>query len=225
VAVVSGLARGIDSAAHQGALEGGSPTLAVMGTGLDNIYPDENKALALKIKNQGCLLTEYPPGTPPLGRNFPVRNRIISGLTMILGVIEASDKSGSLITARMALEQNRSVLVVPGAPWDKKVQGSVRLLAQGAAPLLKAEDMLDLLNISRDREPAHRSKTPPNSDEGHLMDLLTVEPTHLDVLLGRSGNWDASRLALTLLNLETLGLIERLPGNYIMKKSLCANLN
>ena len=131
ITVVSGLARGIDSAAHRGALAGKGRTIAVLGSGLDIVYPPENEALAAEIAAQGALITEYPFGTPPNAPNFPARNRLISGISLGVVVVEAGEKSGSLITARIASEQGRSVFAVPGAIESAGSRGTNRLIKQG----------------------------------------------------------------------------------------------
>jgi len=144
--VVSGLARGIDCEAHQGALDGGGKTVAVMGCGIDIIYPPENKKIAeAMIENGGGLISELPLGTPPIPENFPSRNRLISGLCLGVVVVEAAEKSGSLITARMALEQNRQVFAVPGSPLTGKTRGSNRLLKEGARLVECVEDVIEEL--------------------------------------------------------------------------------
>jgi DNA processing protein len=144
--VVSGLARGIDCEAHQGALDGGGKTIAVMGCGIDIIYPPENKKIAEAIiENGGGLMSELPLGTPPIPENFPSRNRLISGLCLGVVVVEAAEKSGSLITARMALEQNRQVFAVPGSPLTGKTRGSNRLLKEGARLVECVEDVIEEL--------------------------------------------------------------------------------
>jgi DNA processing protein len=144
--VVSGLARGIDCEAHQGALNGGGRTVAVMGSGIDIIYPPENKKIAeAMIENGGGLMSELPLGTPPIPENFPTRNRLISGLCLGVVVVEASERSGSLITARMALEQDRQVFAVPGSPLSGKTRGSNRLLKEGARLVECVDDVVEEL--------------------------------------------------------------------------------
>jgi len=159
--VVSGLARGIDAAAHQGALEAGGRTLAVVGCGLDVAYPRANRALREAIGRRGLLVGEYPPGTPPWKQNFPARNRILSGLSCGVIVVEASERSGSLITARLALAQGREVLAVPGSPVDGRSRGSNALLRDGAALVQSAADVAEALPWSASWAPLLRS---PNSE-------------------------------------------------------------
>jgi DNA processing protein len=148
VIVVSGMARGIDSAAHQGALDGGGKTVAVLGTGIDVVYPAENADLAEHIAANGALLSEFPPGTAPIDFHFPRRNRIISGLSRAVVVIEAAEKSGSLITAREAADQNRDVMAVPGSLTGGRFRGSHALLRDGAKLVESAVDILQELGIS-----------------------------------------------------------------------------
>jgi len=145
VVVVSGMARGVDAAAHEGALLAGGETVAVLGCGIDVVYPPEAVRLRNRIAEQGALLSEFPPGTRPLPRNFPRRNRIVSGLAQVVVVAEAPLRSGALITARLALDQGREVMAVPGSPLFPHTAGSNRLLAEGAAPVTCAADVLAAL--------------------------------------------------------------------------------
>lgn len=196
VAIVSGLARGVDAAAHQGALEGPTPTVAVMATGLDRIYPPEHAELAAAIAKTGAVVTEAPEGTIPLPGRFPVRNRIISGLSLGVIVVEAAERSGALITARMALEQGRDVLCVPGSIENPLAVGSHRLIKDGAKLVQTVEDVLDefpALARVRARAPAHthaRTRARTRADSGPqdpelfaVWELLDwVEPRHHDDL-------------------------------------------
>src|SRR5437899_5424537 len=145
ITVVSGLARGVDSEAHQGAVDAGGRTIAVLGNGIDIVYPAENRKLAESILETGALITELPLGTPPIAENFPGRNRILSGLCLGVVIVEAAERSGSLITARNALDQNRKVFVVPGSPLSGKSRGSNRLLKDGAKLVECVEDVLEEL--------------------------------------------------------------------------------
>ena len=141
--VASGLARGVDSAAHRGCLAGAAPTVAVLGSGVDRVYPGEHEALALEIAQKGLLVSEFGPGAPPLPEHFPLRNRIISGISLAVVVVEASEKSGSLITARCALEQGRDVMAVPGSVLSGRNRGSHSLLKDGAKVVESAVDILE----------------------------------------------------------------------------------
>jgi DNA processing protein len=192
VAVVSGLARGIDAAAHRGALEGGTPTVAVMATGLDRIYPPEHAELARSIAATGAVITEAEPGTPPLPGRFPIRNRIISGLSRGVVVVEAAARSGALVTARMALEQGRDVFGIPGSIENPLTEGVHRLVKDGAVLVRSVDDVLDEYpDLTRVRARAHArthartraDSEPQDPDLFAVWELLDwVEPRHHDDL-------------------------------------------
>jgi DNA processing protein len=148
VAVVSGMARGVDAAAHRGALAGGGPTVAVWGAGPDRVYPREHAGLAEEIAGAGAIVTEYPPGTPPLPHHFPERNRLIAGLAQVVIVVEADERSGALVTARLALDEGREVMAVPGSVFSRLSAGPNGLLRAGAAPALAADDVLAVLGVA-----------------------------------------------------------------------------
>ena len=223
VTVVSGLARGCDAAAHRGALAAGGRTIAVLGCGIDVAYPPEHAALGEAIAAQGAVVTEFPPGTRPLPEQFPVRNRIIAGLAQGVLVVEAAARSGSLITARLALDQGREVWAVPGRVTDPACGGTLRLLKEGAGLVRDAADVLaelrpDLLaalarRIGGDR-PAAAPEGPPDDPAARkvLAALAPDEPVHRDTLQARTA-LDASRLAAALLALELAGRVRQLPGN------------
>ena len=224
--VVSGMARGIDSAAHLGALKGGGRTLAVLGSGLDVVYPAENRKLSQQIAASGAIISEFPLGTPPEPGNFPVRNRIISGLSLGVVVVEAAAKSGSLITARMALEQGRQVFAVPG-PIDRPgVEGTHRLIKEGAKLVERAEDVIEeLLPMVAARSPVEAvvrkgSQTnlhPELSErEKQLWELLGMDPVHIDAI-ARQLEFSVSHTAELLLRLELRGLVKQLPGTFFMR--------
>jgi DNA processing protein len=222
--VVSGMARGIDSAAHRGALEGGGRTVAVWGTGLDVVYPTENLALSEEIASSGAILTEFPLGTPPEPGNFPVRNRIISGLSLGVMVVEATVKSGSLITARMALDQGRQVFAVPGPIGRPTVEGSHRLIKEGAKLVESAEDIIEELLPMVDRKLHREIKTLPmselpelNQKERQLWELLGMDPLHIDVI-ARAVDLALAETAELLLRLEIKGLIKQLPGTFFVRE-------
>lgn len=225
--VVSGLALGIDGAAHEGALEGSFKdelaTIAVVGTGLDRVYPKAHLDLAHRIAAGGVLLSEYPLGTPPLSANFPKRNRIISGLCKGTLVVEAALKSGSLITARMAVEQGKEVFAIPGSIHSTQARGCHALIKQGAKLVESAQDILDELNLMTDArapststngigEVSPSAATSLSSLENGLLDALGFEPTSLDVLQNRSG-MDTATLQALLMGLELAGFVARLPGS------------
>jgi DNA processing protein len=219
VAVVSGLARGVDSAAHRGALTTGR-TIAVLGSGLDRIYPAEHAGLARDISAAGLVLSEYPPGTPPLPFHFPMRNRLISGLSRAVVVIEASDKSGSLITAACALEQGREVMAVPGTVLSGRNRGGHALIRDGAKIVECADDIVGELGWT----PAAAHTGPPDrSNAGSVVSTDPVlrrmeagHPYDLDALAGASG-LDARRLLPHLADLELRGFIKRLGGGRFMR--------
>jgi len=148
VCVVSGMARGVDAAAHRGALAVGGRTAAVWGSGPDRVYPREHAQLAQEIAEHGCLLTEYPPGSPPLAHHFPERNRLIAGLAQVVVVVEADERSGALITARLALDEGRDVMAVPGSVFSRLSTGPNGLIRAGAAPVLGASDVLQALGVT-----------------------------------------------------------------------------
>ena len=170
ITVVSGLARGVDALAHNAALKAGGRTLAVLGSGVDRIYPPENRALAEQILEQGAVLSDYAPGTPPESSNFPPRNRIISGLSMAVIVIEAGKTSGALITAEFAAEQGREIFAVPGNILAPQSKGTNKLIQQGALPLLSASDVMQALDLTRvGQHKAARKALPTDEVEAKLL--------------------------------------------------------
>jgi DNA processing protein len=183
ITIISGLARGIDGIAHKQALAAGGRTLAVLGSGLDKIYPPEHRKLADKISQQGALISDYPPGTPPDGSNFPPRNRIISALSKAVVIIEAGEKSGALITANYAAEQGKEVFAVPGKITSPLSRGTNKLIKLGAHPLLEVQDVLDFLNMKLTaRQHVARKTLPGDHKEAVLYDAVGDEPLHVDEL-------------------------------------------
>lgn len=213
IIVVSGMAEGIDSAAHRGALDRGGKTVAVWGTPLDQVYPSTNHELAGRIKDRGSLYSEYWPGTLPNASNFPERNRIISGLSEGVVVIEAGQKSGALITARCALEQGRELFAVPGPPWSDKTIGTNDLIKLGAKLLTCANDVFDEIPRLKGELSAKRFKQQPDLTEieRHLVQTLAAGPLQVDQIC-RAVKMKASDLLEYLLALELKGIIEELPG-------------
>lgn len=215
--IVSGLALGIDAAAHEGALQAGGLTLAVVGTGLDRVYPSRHRELAHRIAAQGALLSEYPLGTPPLAPHFPQRNRLIAGLSLGTLVVEAALQSGSLITARCASEQGREVFAIPGSIHSPQSRGCHALIRQGAKLVESAQDVLEELRLS---DPAVRAvdapSIPPGNVDPSLLEALGHDPVSLDVLLARTGLPTAA-LQAQLLELELLGWVARLPGGLFQR--------
>ena len=216
VTVVSGLARGVDAIAHQSALKSGGRTIAVMGCGVDRIYPPEHKQLAEKIMASGALISDYAPGTPPEASNFPPRNRIISGLSMATVVVEAGETSGALITAQFAIDQGREVFAVPGNILAPQSKGTNRLIADGARPMLSGRDLLDVLNLTRVTEQRLVRKTLPADEiETKLMNVLSHEPLHMDDIRNQTG-LPIERVSATLVMMELKGLVRQVGGmNYV----------
>jgi DNA processing protein len=207
VTIVSGLARGIDGVAHRAALAAGGRTIAVLGCGVDVVYPPEHHRLAEQIAESGALLSDYPPGQPPDAPNFPARNRIISGLTLAVVVVEAPARSGALITVDFAADQGRDVFVVPGSVLSAASAGCNRLLRDGARPVTSAEDVLEDLNLGRRREQvAVQQALPLDENERRLLALLTAEPQHIDEIAA-VGNVPIHEAASLLTMLELKGLV------------------
>jgi DNA processing protein len=216
--VVSGLARGIDAAAHHGALEAGGRTLAVVGCGLDVVYPRVNRELRAAIRDRGLLVGEYSPGTPPRKQNFPARNRILSGLSCGVVVVEASERSGSLITARLALEQGREVLAVPGSPLDGRSRGSNALLREGAGLVESAADVVAALPWLASWEPLLRraGENPASSHvERSPLEALIDQGVQVVDTLASATQRPVGELQAELFVLERDGRIRRLrDGSY-----------
>lgn len=214
--VVSGLALGVDAAAHAGALDGAGCTIAVVGTGLDQVYPRRNTRLAGRIVDQGLMLSEYSLGTPPLPANFPVRNRIIAGLTRGTLVVEATLQSGSLITARLALEAGRDVYAIPGSIHAPQARGCNALIKQGAKLVDSAQDVLEDLRLVQTGAAA-AAPSPSEPGQGDpLLDALGHDPVALESLVARTG-WSAAELNVRLLELELEGSVARLPGQLFQR--------
>ncbi|NLW07436.1 MAG: DNA-protecting protein DprA [Clostridia bacterium] len=221
VGVVSGVARGIDASAHRGAIEGGGLTWGVLGCGVDIIYPREHRELYQQIMKQGAIISEFPPGTPPDAGHFPARNRIISGLTNGTLVVEAAARSGALITANLALEQDRDVFAVPGPITSRYSQGSNSLIKEGARVVTGVEDILAeyenikprLWTLSRQEERAEIVLTPA---EKKVLECLSIEPTHIDNIMTAAG-LQPGDINRALLQLEMANLIRRLPGGFYLR--------
>lgn len=215
IVVVSGLAQGIDAAAHEGALSAPAGTLAVVGTGLDRVYPARHVALAHRIAAHGALVSEFSPGTPPLPQNFPQRNRIIAGLTLGTLVVEAALRSGSLITARLAVEAGREVFAIPGSIHATQSKGCHALLKQGAKLVESAQDITDELGAPTQARLALAPDEGAAADP--LLDALGHAPVTLDALLARTG-FPVGELTARLLELELDGRVARLPGGLFQRR-------
>jgi DNA processing protein len=210
VTIVSGLALGIDAAAHRGGLAGAASSIAVIGTGIDVVYPARNRDLAHQLAAQGALVSEFALGTPAIASNFPRRNRVISGMSLGCLVVEAALQSGSQITARLANEQGREVFALPGSIHSPLAKGCHALIKQGAKLVDSANDILEELNLAAVAPTVHA--TPElDADAARLLDLLGYAPSSVDALCARSGLGTDTVSAL-LLTLELHGLIENLPG-------------
>lgn len=212
VTVVSGLARGTDATAHQAALRAGGRTIAVLGSGVDRIYPPEHRRLAEEITESGAIISDYPPGTPPESANFPPRNRIISGLSLATVVVEAGETSGALITASFALEQGREVLAVPGLITAPSSKGTNRLINSGARPMLSPEDVLEAINMRAVNTQRMARKLLPADDlETQLLDLMGEGSMTADELSFLSG-LPIEKVSATLAMMELKGLIRSAGG-------------
>ncbi|WP_157269287.1 DNA-processing protein DprA [Azohydromonas aeria] len=235
--IVSGLALGIDGAAHEGGLSGAGRTIAVLGTGIDRLYPARHRDLALRIAAEGLLVSEFPLGTPPLRENFPQRNRLIAGLARGTLVVEATLQSGSLITARLAAENGREVFAIPGSIHAPQAKGCHALIKQGAKLVECAQDILEELQMAQDdgagkgsgnrrREavaarPAAMAAAPA-ADDGPPDEVLAAlghDAATLDMLIDRTG-WPAPTLMARLLELELEGRLQRLPGGLYQRRGL-----
>jgi DNA processing protein len=214
VTIVSGLARGVDTAAHRGALKGGGRTIGVLGCGIDVVYPSENAQLSVEIESNGAVISEFPMGTAPLAENFPRRNRIVSGLSKGVLVVEAAEGSGSLITARLALDQGRDVFAVPGSIVSKVSRGTNLLIRDGAKLVLSVEDILDELPHGK-RSPGQQSpkKQSPEllPDEQTIWAVVAGAPLHIDEITVKS-KLTAGEVSAILLRLELKGGVTQLPG-------------
>lgn len=215
--IVSGLALGIDAAAHEGSLGAGAATVAVMGTGPDRVYPLRHDKLARRIVDRGCLVSEFAPGVPPLAENFPRRNRIIAGLTQGTLVVEAALQSGSLITARLASEAGREVFALPGSIHAPHARGCHALLKQGATLVESVQDVLDQLQGVGPAGPS--AVNAPDDPEDPLLAALGHDPVTLDALMDRTG-WPAHELSAQLMTLELAGQVARLPGGLYQRLSV-----
>lgn len=212
ITIVSGMARGIDGIAHRAALDAGGSTIAVLGSGIDQIYPPEHRRLAVEIESSGAVLTDYPLGTKPEGGNFPPRNRIISGLALAVVVVEAGARSGALITADFAAEQGRDVFAVPGEIHRSASKGTNNLIQAGAHPLLQVEDVIEILQLELVARQEIASTTLPHQPTEHLLiGALGDDPTHIDALQESTG-LSSAEISAALSMLELKGEVRQVGG-------------
>ncbi len=216
ITVISGLARGIDAIAHQTALKAGGRTIGVLGSGVDKIYPPEHRTLAEKMMERGAIISDYAPGTPPDASNFPPRNRIISGLSLAVVVVEAGETSGALITAEFAAEQGREVFAVPGSILAPQSKGTNKLIQNGALSLLSVNDLMQALDLNRIGEQKTARKIIPSDEtEARLMSVLGDEPLHVDEIRNQA-ELPIEKVSATLALMELKGMVRQVGGmNYV----------
>jgi DNA processing protein len=217
ITVISGLARGVDAIAHQTALKAGGRTIGVLGSGVDKIYPPEHRQLAEQIMTgHGAIISDYAPGTPPDASNFPPRNRIISGLSLAVVVIEAGETSGALITAEFAAEQGREIFAVPGSILAPQSKGTNKLIQKGALPLLSVNDLMQALNLTRmGAQKTARKVIPADATEARLIGVLGTEPLHVDEIRNQT-ELPIEKVSATLALMELKGMVRQVGGmNYV----------
>jgi DNA processing protein len=221
ITVISGLARGIDSVAHSAALKAGGRTLAVLGSGVDRVYPPEHRGLAEQIMQRGALISDYAPGTPPDASNFPPRNRIISGLSLAVVVVEAGETSGALITAGFAAEQGREVFAVPGSILAPQSKGTNQLIQNGAQPLLSAADLMQALDLTRvSAQKSARRILPTDETEARLLNILGTEPLHVDEIRHQA-ELPIEKVSAALVLMELKGMVRQVGGmNYVVVREV-----
>ena len=225
ITIVSGLARGIDAEAHRAALDAGGRTLAVLGSGVDVIYPSEHAKLAQQIVEHGALISEYPLGTQPEAGNFPPRNRIISGLSLGSLIVEGDENTGARITIEDALEQDRETFAVPGSVFRRESRGPNGMIQRGEAKLvMRAEDILEELNLTMvEQHQEVRAALPENAMESTLLQHLSADPVHIDEL-GRETGLPIAAVSSTLALMELKGMVKQIGGmNYVVARESAAN--
>jgi DNA processing protein len=216
ITVVSGLARGVDAIAHQSALKAGGRTIGVLGSGVDKIYPPEHRQLAEQMIGRGAIVSDYAPGTPPDASNFPPRNRIVSGLSLAVVVVEAGETSGALITAEFAAEQGREIFAVPGSILAPQSKGTNKLIQKGALPLLSINDLMQALDLTRmGAHKAARKVIPTDETEARVMNILGAEPLHVDEIRNQA-ELPIEKVSATLALMELKGMVRQVGGmNYV----------
>jgi DNA processing protein len=226
ITVVSGLARGVDAIAHQSALRAGGRTIGILGSGVDKIYPPEHRALAEQMMERGAVISDYAVGTPPDASNFPPRNRIISGLSLAVVVIEAAETSGALITAEFAAEQGREIFAVPGSILAPQSKGTNRLIQKGALPLLTPDDLMQALDLTRiGEQKSARKILPTDETEARVLGVLSSEPMHVDEIRNQA-NLPIEKVSATLALMELKGMVRQVGGmNYVAMREAQADYN
>lgn len=219
VTVISGLARGIDAAAHRGALVGGGRTIAALGCGVDVVYPSEHWRLMAQIIEAGAVISEFPEGVPPLAHHFPQRNRLISGLSLGVVVVEGRERSGALLTADCALQQGREVFAVPGSIFAETSHLPHRLIQQGAKLVATVDDILEELRLPKSPTHAATSAIALEGTDAALYAQLTLDPQHMDALALRC-KLSVAEVARVLLGLELRGLVRALPGQRYVRTTV-----
>ena len=216
ITVISGLARGVDAIAHQTALKVGGRTIGVLGSGVDRIYPPEHRALAETMMQHGAILSDYAPGTPPDAANFPPRNRIVSGLSLAVVVVEAGETSGALITAEFAAEQGREVFAVPGSILAPQSKGTNKLIQNGALPLLSVNDLMQALDLTRmGKQKVARKVIPADETEARVLNVLGDEPLHVDEIRNQA-ELPIEKVSAALALMELKGMVRQVGGmNYV----------
>jgi DNA processing protein len=224
VTVVSGLARGIDVVAHRAALEAGGRTIAVLGSGVDRVYPPEHAAVAESIARAGAVVSDYPLGTAPEAGNFPPRNRIISGLSKGVVIVEAAEVSGALITADFAAEQGRDVFAVPGSIFQRSSRGTHKLIQQGAKLVIGVNDVLEELNLAlANEQQTVRAVLPADATEARLLACLSADPVHVDEI-GAQAGLPIAQVSGTLALMELKGLVRQVAGmQYVLAREARAS--
>ncbi len=224
--VISGLARGVDAIAHQTALKAGGRTIGILGCGVDKIYPPEHRGLAEQMMERGAIISDFAVGTPPDASNFPPRNRIISGLSLAVVVVEAGETSGALITAEFAAEQGREIFAVPGSILAPQSKGTNRLIQKGAQPLLTPADLMQALDLTRvGAQKSARKILPADETEARVLNVLGSEPLHVDEIRAQA-DLPIEKISATLALMELKGMVRQVGGmNYVAMRETQSDYN